>query len=107
MAFRSASCLLLAFLISLLSYQAFAQDDLARDDELPSRIGQPKCPNLRTGADASLQGSLKVRGSAPDTKLDIEIAVSGSGMPAARKRMKNGGSFNFNCIPKDNVMLSV
>lgn len=107
MAIRSASCLLLALLISLLPHIASAQDDLARDDGLPSRIGAPRCPNLGTGRDASLQGSLTVRGSAADAQLNLEVAVSGSGMPAARKRMKNGGSFNFNCIPKDNVMLSV
>jgi hypothetical protein len=107
MSFRSVSFLFLALLLLALPSVVSAQEDMARDDELPSRIGQPKCPNLRAGTDASLQGSLNVRGGAPDTQMKIEVVVTGSGMPAARKSMRNGGSFNFNCIPKDNVMLSV
>jgi len=100
-------CLFPALLAAILfTTSAYAQDDLGQDG-LPSRIGGPQCANLTLGRDATLQGSLTVRGSGAVDGLKLELAVTGSGMPVGRKQLKNGGSFSFHCIPKENVMLTV
>jgi len=93
--------------ITFSGHVILAQDDLSRDNDLPSRIGVPQCANMAAGRDASLQGSLTVRGAGVDSIKKLELMVTGSGMPVGRKQLRNGGAFTFNCVPKENVMLSV
>ena len=86
----------------------FSQEDLARQDELPSRIGAPRCTNSVSGRDATLQGSLTVRGTSNSgVQPAITIAVYGGGIFFRRQKMRNGGSFALNCIPRENVSLVV
>lgn len=107
--FNRSSLLVAVFSVfALFPILSVCQEDLARQDGLPSRIGTPKCTNSVTGRDASLQGSLTVRGTTDSGQQPtISLVVYGGGILYRRQRIKNGGSFSISCIPRENVSLVV
>lgn len=104
---RLVYCAAAVFLHLALTLVVAAQEDLSRRNELPSRIGGPACTNTLSGGTAMLQGSLNVQGvSASEKAPTFTISVFASGILVTRQKIKNGGSFNFTCIPNDSVTLT-
>ncbi len=108
MRIRSNSLVVVFSLLALFPIFNMCQEDLARQDDLPSRIGSPKCTNSVSGRDASLQGSLTVRGTSDSGQQpNISLIVYGGGILYRRQKIKNGGSFFLSCIPRENVSLVI
>ena len=83
-----------------------AQEDLSRNNELPNRIGGPTCHNAAGREVATIGGMLNVNGTiAAGTNPRFSVAVYAGGVFVARQRLKNGGSFLFYCVPRENVTL--
>jgi Flp pilus assembly protein TadD len=83
-----------------------SQEDLSRPDGLPSRIGGPSCSNSNGRPVASITGFLYVNGvSNTNTPPTYSVAVYAGGTFFARRRLKNGGSFAFYCVPRESVSL--
>jgi Tfp pilus assembly protein PilF len=101
----SRSFLLFLLFGSLIS-GVYAQEDLSNPSGLPTRIGGPACNNTGGRAVASITGTLNVTGvSNSDRAPTYSVAVYAGGVFVARKRVKNGGSFYFYCVPRENVTL--
>ena len=83
-----------------------AQEDLSRNNDLPSRIGGPSCSNLGRREGTTISGSFHVTGSVPAGSTPrFSVAVYAGGTFIGRQRVKNGGSFIFYCVPRDNATL--
>ena len=103
---RSRSTSMAVFLC-LASISAFGQEDMARQNGLPSRIGGPSCTNSARGGTSNLQGSLNVQGIAASEKPPtMTVSVFAAGVLVSRQKVKNGGSFSFFCIPKNSVTMT-
>jgi Tfp pilus assembly protein PilF len=98
---------LLFFLLSnSLISGLYAQGEMSNPSGLPTRIGGTACNNTGGRAVASISGTLNVTGvSNTDKTPNFSVAVYASGVFVARQRLKNGGSFTFYCVPRDNVTL--
>jgi Tfp pilus assembly protein PilF len=96
----------LFLLLSLLASFVSAQEDLSNPTGLPMRIGGTACNNTGGRAVASLTGTLNVLGVSDSGKTpNFSVAVYAGGVFVARRRLKNGGSFYFYCVPRENVTL--
>lgn len=87
-------------------FAVFGQEDLSRPDGLPSRIGGPSCTNSNGRPVGTVTGFLHVNGvSNTGTTPTYSVALYAEGTFFARRRLKNGGSFAFYCVPRSNVSI--
>jgi Tfp pilus assembly protein PilF len=95
-----------ALALSILSlYGGVAgQEDISRDNRLPSRIGGRACTN-NARATATVAGSLNVTGVAAGTNPKFAVSLFSGGAFISRQRVKNGGSYIFYCVPPENATL--
>ena len=83
-----------------------AQGEMSDPSGLPTRIGGTACNNSAGRVVASITGTLNVTGMSNTGKTpNFSIAVYAGGTFVARRRLKNGASFSFYCVPRDNVTL--
>ena len=101
--YRITFCLLMVFGFASM---AFPQEDLPREQGLPTRIGGSRCDGARPGAVATVQGSFNVSGlQNSDKPPKLTVALYAGGVYMSRQRVKNGGTFYFYCVPDQGVML--
>ena len=101
-----ARSLLLFLLLSLLYGGLYAQEEMSNPSGLPMRIGGSSCAGSAGRAVASINGTLNVSGTSNSDKTPtFSVAVYAGGVFVARRRLKNGGSFSFYCVPQENVTL--
>ena len=96
----------LFLLFGLLISGVYGQEEMSNPTGLPTRIGGAACNNTGGRAVASITGTLNVAGTSNTGKTpNFSVAVYAGGVFVARRRLKNGGSFSFYCVPRDNVTL--
>jgi cytochrome c-type biogenesis protein CcmH/NrfG len=95
---------LLMMLITCLWIGIRGQEDLSRDQRLPSRIGGNTC-NAGARANSTVTGFLNVQGVQDGKTHSFSVALFAGGALIGRHRLKNGGSFTFYCVPNENVRL--
>jgi Flp pilus assembly protein TadD len=99
-------CAPLFLLIGMFWGSASGQDELSNPSGLPTRIGGTPCNNTGGRAVASITGTLNVTGVSNTGKTPtFSVAVYAGGVFVARRRLKNGASFSFYCVPRENVTL--
>jgi len=85
---------------------AYAQGEMSNPTGLPTRIGGTACNNTGGRAVASITGTLNVTGVSNTEKIPkYSVAVYAGGVFVSRRQLKNGGSFTFYCVPRENVTL--
>jgi tetratricopeptide (TPR) repeat protein len=90
----------------LLTSAVVAQEDLPREQGLPTRIGGSRCDGARPGSIATVQGTFNVTGlQNSGTPPKLSVALYAAGMYVSRQRVKNGGTFYFYCVPDQSVTL--
>jgi Tfp pilus assembly protein PilF len=84
----------------------FGQEDASRTSGLPSRIGGNRCNGILPGSNATVTGSLNVQGTISSEKPPVfTVALYSSGILITKQRLKNGGAYNFACVPMMGVVL--
>jgi predicted Zn-dependent protease len=101
---RSLKVLTLLCSLSCLALSSPGQEDISRDNRLPSRIGGRTC-NTGARATATVAGSLNVQGLKEGKAPLFTVSIYAGGSFIGRQKVKNGGSFNFYCVPNENVTL--
>ncbi|MFL6466763.1 MAG: tetratricopeptide repeat protein [Pyrinomonadaceae bacterium] len=92
----------IAFLVSSIS----AQGEMSDPSGLPTRIGGPSCTNSAGRAAATIAGTFNVTGMTSTGKTpNFSVAVYAGGIFVVRRQLKNGSSFTFYCVPRENVTL--
>lgn len=96
------------FALALLGFSLYGavagQEDISRDNRLPSRIGGRACTN-NARATATVAGSLNVSGVAAGANPKFAVSLFSGGAFISRQRVKNGGSYIFYCVPPENATL--
>jgi cytochrome c-type biogenesis protein CcmH/NrfG len=83
-----------------------AQSEMSNPSGLPTRIGGNPCNNTGGRAVATITGFLNVTGvSNPGKTPTYSVAVYATGVFISRRRLRNGDSFSFYCVPRENVTL--
>jgi len=101
-------CRIAVLFIIFFGFETFslAQEDLSREQGLPTRIGGPRCEGSRPGAAATIQGSFNVTGMQnSDKSPKFSVALYAAGTYISRQRVKNGGTFYFYCVPEQSALL--
>lgn len=94
--------------LALMPLAIIGQEDSMRTSGLPSRIGGNRCSSSVPGSNATLTGSLNVQGTVTGDKQPVfTVVVFSNGIPLTRQRVKNGGGYNFGCIPTTGISLVV
>ena len=103
---RLIRCAPIPVILACIYSSVCAQEEMSNPSGLPTRIGGTACSSSGGRAVASITGTFSVTGTSNTGKTpNFSVAVYAGGVFVARRRLKNGGSFSFYCVPRDNVTL--
>jgi len=93
-------------MIGLITSAIFSQEGLSTDTGLPTRIGGNRCDWAKPGSTGTVQGTFNVTGfQNTDKPPTFTLVLYAGGVFVSRKRVKNGGTYYFYCVPDQSVSI--